>query len=109
MARDDAKARFRAIAKLESRLEASMSEADEPGFAPNWFGSFDRVDLTNAVLRGYEALVELAPDDINLRYRFAGALARARRFDQARAIYSGLLDSMSAAQCMLAMVELASG
>jgi hypothetical protein len=100
---------FAALLKIESRLELTASDQPKAGFEPNWFGGHDRADLRRDLLDGYATLVGVFPNESGLRYRYAGALARAMRCDEARAIYSDLVDGEPSIQLMLAMVELALG
>jgi hypothetical protein len=108
-ARSEAEQQFAALQKIENRLE--LGDCDEPraGFEPNWFGGFDRADLRRELLAGYEALVDRFPGVPDFRYRYAGALARAVRLDDARAVYAALVETMDSARLMLAMVQLAPG
>jgi len=87
-----------------------MSAIDEPkaGYIENTFGSYDREDLTLELLGLYAQMLAQSPNDKDLKYQYAGALARAKR-PEARDVYTSLLDSMTPAHLMLAMLELDEG
>lgn len=100
---------WKSIERLERRIENTVRDDPGPGFIANMYGSFDREDLTSELLAAYEQLRELDPQDVYLRYRYAGALMRARRFDEARATYTGVLQENTSAHLMLAILEVKCG
>lgn len=100
---------WKLITKTEQKIESTMTEEAAPGYIENMYGSFDREDLTSELLKLYEQLQKQVPADSDVKYRHAGALMRASRFDEARNLYFELLESHTSAHLMLAMIELKCG
>ena len=89
------------INKLENQIEATSRADLAEGFVENVFGGFDRGDLVEKLLREYSSFLPHGPE---VTYRFAAALFRARRLDEARNMYRSLLPS-NPARLMLAVLE----
>jgi hypothetical protein len=100
---------WKSIERLERRIEGTVCDDLRPGFIENMYGSFDREDLTSELLAVYEQLRERDPTDVYLTYRYAGALMRASKFDDARTMYTSIVESNTSALLMLAMLELKCG
>lgn len=97
------------VGKLERQIENTAIESPADGFAKNMFESYDREDLTEELLQVYDQMKALDSKDGGIIYRYAGALLRARRFEQARTLYAQLLSSNTSSHLMLAMLELMCG
>lgn len=100
---------WKKIESIEKKIESTSRMDQRDGFFVNMFGEFDRRDLTQELLATYSDLLVKAPDSIDVKYRFAGALMRANRLSEAQEMYGSIIEESLPANLMLAMVQLMQG
>ena len=85
-----ARKRIASLLRLVRRIEESAIEEFRPGYIRNQFGGYDDEKATQKLLTRFEELISEAPDDDYLVYLFAGALARASRYEESVELYQRL-------------------